>query len=188
MSSTISSTSTCSRLRLSILRCSLLVHDSHPLENRQSYHCILCLFWFDFVTWGIPTSTDWEQGQRVLDMENDARLDRNKKRALETASPNLNGTDHQTVIPSAYGAKVLKNPDTLVKEYENSVYTNYTKEKTFIREVAVALGIPREKFKDKSSQYATINSSSTRRNRKTAQMLCRRWRQGRLQAISIQKR
>ncbi|MDD6687357.1 hypothetical protein, partial [Sodaliphilus pleomorphus] len=82
MSSTISSTSTCSRLRLSILRCSLLVHDSHPLENRQSYHYMLCLFWFDFVTWGIPTSTDWEQGQRVLDMANDALFDRNKKRAL----------------------------------------------------------------------------------------------------------
>ena len=140
---------------------------------------------FDFVTWGIPTSTDWEQGQRVLDMANDALLDRNKKRALETASPNLNGTDHQTVISSAYGAKVLNHLDTLVKEYENSVYT---KEKTFIAEVANALGIPREKFKDKSSQYATINSSSKRRNRKTAQMLCRRWRQGRLQAISTQKR
>ncbi|MDD6474794.1 MAG: hypothetical protein PUF74_04630 [Sodaliphilus pleomorphus] len=130
-------------------------------------------------------STDWKQGQRVLDMANDARLDRNKKRALETASPNLNGTDHQTVIPSAYGAKILNHLDTLVKEYKNSVYT---KEKTFIAEVADALGIPREKFKDKSIQYATINFSSTRRNRKTAQMLCRRWRQGRLQAISIQKR
>ena len=121
----------------------------------------------------------------MLDMENDALFDKNKKRALETVSPNLNGTDHQTVIPSAYGAKVLNHLDTLVKEYENSVYT---KEKTFIAEVADALGIPREKFKDKSSQYATINSSSTRRNRKTAQMLCRRSRQGRLQAISIQKR
>ena len=72
MSSTISSTSTCSRLRLSILRCSLLVHVSHPLEIRQSYHCMLCLFWFDFATWGIPMSTDWEQGQQVLDMANDA--------------------------------------------------------------------------------------------------------------------
>ena len=61
---------------------------------------------FDFVTWGIPTSTDWEQGQRVLDMENDALFDKNKKRALETAAPNQNGTDHQTVISSACGAKV----------------------------------------------------------------------------------
>ena len=185
MSSTISSTSTCSRLRLSILRCSLLVHDSHPLEIRQSYHCMLCLFWFNFVTWGIPTSTDWEQGQRVLNMANDALFYKNKKRALETASLSQKETDQPTVVPSAYGAKVLNNLDTLVKEYENSVYT---KEKTFIGEVADALGIPREKFKDKSSQYAAINSSSTRRNRKTAQMLCRRWRQGRLQAISIQKR
>jgi uncharacterized protein with von Willebrand factor type A (vWA) domain len=140
---------------------------------------------FDFVTWGIPTSTDWEQGQRVLDLVNDALLDRNKKRALETASLSQKETDQPTVVPSADGAKVLNNLDTLVKEYENS---SYTKEKTFIREVADALGIPREKFKDTTSQYATINSSSTRRNRKTAQMLYRRWRQGRLQAISIQKR
>lgn len=105
---------------------------------------MLCLFWFDFVTWGIPTSTDWEQGQRVLDMANDARLDKNKKRALETASL---GTSPRslTAISSAYVAKVLNHLDTLVKEYENSVYT---KEKTFIREVADALGIPREKFKD----------------------------------------
>ena len=90
----------------------------------------------------------------MLDMENDALFDKNKKRALETVSPNLNGTDHQTVIPSAYGAKVLNHLDTLVKEYKNS---SYTKEKTFIAEVADALGIPREKFNDKSIQYATIN-------------------------------
>ena len=44
---------------------------------------MLCLFWFDFVTWGIPTSTDWEQGQRVLDMANDALLDKNKKEHLK---------------------------------------------------------------------------------------------------------
>lgn len=120
----------------------------------------------------------------MLDMENDALWDKNKKKALETASL---GTSSRslTAISSAYVAKVLNNLDTLVKEYENSVYT---KEKTFIAEVADALGIPREKFKDKTSQYATINSSSVRRNRKTAQMLSRRWRQGRLQAISIQKR
>lgn len=121
----------------------------------------------------------------MLDMANDALLDKNKKRALETASLSQKETDQPTVVPSADGAKVLNHLDTLVKEYENSVYT---KGKTFIAEVADALGIPREKFKDKSSQYATINSTSMRRNRKTAQMLCRRWRQGRLQAISIQKR
>ena len=102
-------------------------------------------------------STDWEQGQQVLDMANDALFDKNKKRALETASPILNGTDHQTVVPSAYGAKVLNHLDTLVKEYENS---SYTKEKTFIREVADALGIPREKFKDTSSQYATFETKN----------------------------
>ena len=96
---------------------------------------------------GLDVIDDVEEEQRVLDMANDALLDKNKKRALETVSPNLNGTDHQTVIPSADGAKVLNNLDTLVKEYENSVYT---KEKTFIGEVADSLGIPREKFKDKT--------------------------------------
>lgn len=106
---------------------------------------------------GLDVIDDVEEGQRVLDMANDALLDKNKKRALETVSPILNGTDHQTVIPSADGAKVLNNLDTLVKEYENS---SYTKEKTFIGEVAVALGIPREKFKDKSSQYATFETKN----------------------------
>lgn len=185
MNSTISSTSTCSRLRLNILRCSLLVHDSHPLEIRQSYHCMLCLFCLTLSLGVFPRAPTGSRASVCWIWRMMPFWIGIKKRALETASPNLNGTDHQTVIPSACGAKVLNHLDTLVKEYENSVYT---KEKTFIAEVADALGIPREKFKDKSIQYATINSSSTRRNRKTAQMLCRRWRQGRLQAISIQKR
>ena len=87
---------------------------------------------FDFVTWGIPMSTDWEQGQRVLDMANDALLDKNKKRALETVSPSLNGTDHQAAISSAHGTKVLNN---LATRCENSA----TQPKTFIGEVAKPL-------------------------------------------------
>ncbi len=90
-------------------------------------------------------------------MANGARLDKNKKRALETASLSQKETDQPTVIPSAYGAKVLNNLDTLVKEYEYSVYT---KEKTFIAEVADALGIPREKFNDTTSQYATFETKN----------------------------
>ena len=49
----------------------------------------------------------------MLDMENGARLDKNKKRALETVSPVLNGTDHQAAISSADGAKVLNHLDNL---------------------------------------------------------------------------
>lgn len=83
---------------------------------------MLCLFWFYFVTWGIPTSTDWEQGQRVLDMANDrAQLSKENKKAPATASVSSEEEHQPTVVASAYGAKVLNNLDTLVKEYENSV-------------------------------------------------------------------
>ena len=71
----------------------------------------------------------------MLDMENGARLDKNKKRALETASPSLNGTDHQTVVSSTLGAKVLNNLDNLATKCENSA----TQPKTFIGEVAKPL-------------------------------------------------
>ena len=104
---------------------------------------------------GIDVITEKESGQRVLDMANDARLNKNKKRALETASL---GTSSRslTVIPSADGAKVLKGLDTLVNKCENYA----TQPKTFVGDVAKALGIPIEKFKDKSSQYATFETEN----------------------------
>ena len=104
---------------------------------------------------GLDVIDDVEEGQRVLDMANDALLNKNKKRALETASL---GTSPRslTAISSADGAKVLNNLDTLVKECENSA----TQPKTFIGDVADALGIPREKFKDKSSRYVTFETKN----------------------------
>ena len=104
---------------------------------------------------GMPVIDDVEEGQQVLDMANGARLDKSKKRALETASL---GTSSRslTAISSAYGAKVLKSLDNLVNKCENSS----TQPKTFIGEVADALGIPPEKFKDKSSRYGTFETKS----------------------------
>ena len=90
------------------------------------------------------------EGQKVLDMANgkDVRLEAKRKRALETASLGANPRS-LTAISSADGVKVLKNLDNLVKNLENSP----TQPKTFIGEMAEALGID---MKDKSSKYATF--------------------------------
>ena len=99
---------------------------------------------------------DVEEGQRVLDMANDALLDKNKKRALETASPNLNGTDHQTVVSSTLGAKVLKDLDNLVNEYE---FNKGNKPNTFIGDLSRALGAQRH---GSNSEYATFETKNGR--------------------------
>ena len=104
---------------------------------------------------GIEVIDDVEEGQRVLDRANEVLLSKDKKRALETAS--LGETSRSlTVIPSALGSKILNNLDTLVTKCKNSS----TQPKTFIGEVADALGIPQERFKDKSSQYATFETKN----------------------------
>jgi hypothetical protein len=102
---------------------------------------------------GLDVIDDVEEGQRVLDTANGAQLSKENKKAPATASVSSEEEHQPTVVASADGTKVLNNLDTLVKEYENSVYT---KGKTFIGEVADALGIPREKFKDKSIKYAFL--------------------------------
>lgn len=104
---------------------------------------------------GIEVIDDEKEGQRVLDMANGARLSKDKKRALETASPNLNGTDHQTVIPSADGAKVLKNLDTLVNDFENLSNSP----KFFIGSLARALGAQKH---GSNSEYATFETKNGR--------------------------
>lgn len=102
---------------------------------------------------GISVSTDATEGQMVLDNANgDANLQA-KKRALETVSLST-VRDHQTVISSADGAKVLNNLDNLLKEYLNS---EQTKEKTFIGTVAAALEAKREGSK---SEYATFETKN----------------------------
>jgi len=104
---------------------------------------------------GIEVIDDVEEGQRVLDRANEVLLSKDKKRALETAS--LGETSRSlTAIPSALGSKILNNLDTLVTKCKNSS----TQPKTFIGEVADALGIPQERFKDKSSRYATFETKN----------------------------
>lgn len=105
---------------------------------------------------GIEVIEDTEEGQRVLDMANDVQLSKNKKRALETALLWDKSHFKGTIVSSADGAKILNGLDNLVNKCENST----TQPKTFIGDVVDALGIPREKFKDKSSRYATIETKN----------------------------
>lgn len=80
---------------------------------------------------------DDETGQRVLDMSSETQLSKSKKRTPETASPSVNGTDQQTVVSSADGAKILNHLDSVVNELEN---VSSNKRETFIGDVAKALG------------------------------------------------
>lgn len=94
-----------------------------------------------------------EMVEEVLGRD-EARLSAKQKRALETVSVQNSDEHQQTVISSADGAKILENLDTLAKEYEKNPKTN---EKTFIGEVAKALGMT---DKGKSSQYATFETKN----------------------------
>ena len=94
-----------------------------------------------------------EKAQQVLDEVNErARLSAKQKRALETASIPQKKELQQTVISSADGAKILKKLDKLAEEYDN---ISYTKEKTFVGNLAQALGAS---TKGSSSQYATFET------------------------------
>lgn len=107
---------------------------------------------------GLETFDDAETGQRVLDWMNGKgeQVSAEKKRALETASVSLDKTS-STAISSADGTKIVKKLDLLSKEYENR---NAKQTKTFIGEVADALGI---QANGKSSKYATFETKSGRR-------------------------
>ncbi|MDD5891041.1 MAG: hypothetical protein PUC72_00715 [Bacteroidales bacterium] len=97
---------------------------------------------------GIETISDTESGQRVLDKANG--LERQaKKKALETAS--LDESRSLTVVSSADGAKVLKNIDDLQQTLQEST----TQPKTFIGDVAMALGAKRD---GSGSEYATFET------------------------------
>ena len=76
----------------------------------------------------------------MLDEANDDARMQAKKRALETVSSSCKERYQQTVVSSADGAKVLKNLDKLVRDYEEN---EKTLEKTFIGTVANALGAER---------------------------------------------
>ncbi len=75
-----------------------------------------------------------------------------KKRALETASLESNSRS-LTVVSSAHGANVLKNIDSAIHMLENSSI----QPKTFIGDVAKALGAQRNNSK---SEYATFETKN----------------------------
>ena len=103
---------------------------------------------------GIDVVTDIEEGQRVLDEANSKVQMQAKKRALETASLESDSRS-LTVVPSADGAKVLKNLETTIHFFENSS----TQPKTFIGDVAKALGAKRYNSR---SEYATFETKNGR--------------------------
>ena len=104
---------------------------------------------------GLEVITDAEEGQRVLDEANgrNVRLNARKKRILETALPKEKSSFKGTVVSSIDGAKILKSLDNLVKDLEEKS----NRQKTFIGDVAKALGADR---KNKSSQYATFETQN----------------------------
>lgn len=104
---------------------------------------------------GVGASTDWETGQRVLDMVNgeNTTLSKAQKRAAETAS--LNQTEGSPAdISTADGAKVLNNLDKLAKDYNNLTTNN---RKSFLNDVAKALGAKKH---SSNSQYATFETKN----------------------------
>lgn len=92
----------------------------------------------------------------MLDEANDDARMQAKKRALETVSSSCKERYQQTVVSSADGAKVLKNLDKLVRDYEEN---EKTLEKTFIGTVANALGAQR---KGSKSEYVTFETKNGR--------------------------
>lgn len=95
-----------------------------------------------------------EEGQQVLDMANgrEVKLSAKQKRALKTASLG-NNPRSLTVVSSADGAKVLKNVDELANKLDKSA----TQPKTFIGDVAKALGAKRL---GSGSEYATFETKN----------------------------
>ena len=104
---------------------------------------------------GVDVVTDVEEGQRVLDDANGETRLQAKKRALETASVTSKEKHQPTVVSSADGAKVLKNLDKLVEDFEK--LSNQSK--FFTGAVAQALGAQR---KGSKSEYATFETKNGR--------------------------
>lgn len=110
---------------------------------------------------GIEVVTDEAEGQRVLDAANRAAdvLDEMKKRnqQQETALPEDESSFKGTAISSADGAKVIKNLDTLAKESEN---ISTAKKRTFLGDIADALGAKRYGSKSRYLTVETINGNA----------------------------
>lgn len=93
-----------------------------------------------------------EEALETTDHVQFMRMGGKKKSTLETASPD--NQDHQSVVSSADGAKVLNDLDNLVKEYEIS---KGNKPNTFIGDVSKALGAKRQ---GSASEYASFETKS----------------------------
>lgn len=110
---------------------------------------------------GIEVVTDEAEGQRVLDAANRAAdvLDEMKKRnqQQETALPEVESSFKGTAISSADGAKIIKNLDTLAKESEN---ISTAKKRTFLGDIADALGAKRYGSKSRYLTIETINGNA----------------------------
>lgn len=93
-----------------------------------------------------------EDGQRVLDMANDAdvRFGAKQKRALETATMADKSTNKATVISSADGAKVQNNLEKLAENYNN----RSNRVKGFITDLSQALNLEQHE----ASHYGTFET------------------------------
>ena len=93
-----------------------------------------------------------EDGQRVLDMANEAdvRFGAKQKRALETATIAEQSTNNATVVSSADGAKVQKILETLADNYEK----RSNKTRGFITDLSRSLGL----VQHEASQYGTFET------------------------------
>ena len=101
---------------------------------------------------GMDAQLDDKVGQRVLDMANerDVKLNAKQKRALETATMADESTSKATVVSSADGAKIQKNLETLVGNYENRP----NKTRGFITDLSRSLGL----VQHEASQYGTFET------------------------------
>ena len=102
---------------------------------------------------GVNVVTDNAVAQRVLDMENVARLSRRKRRALETVSVISKETHQPTVVSSADGANVLKKLDSTIEKYDNLS----NRSNTFIGDVASAIGATNHGSQSQYVTFETVN-------------------------------
>lgn len=102
---------------------------------------------------GIKVNTAKEEGQKALDKYNEqVKLARNKKRALDTVVPEDESSFKATAVSSADGAKVVNNLKELAKKSEN---LSLRDKKNFIGDIADALGAKMRGSKSKYAKFKT---------------------------------
>lgn len=100
----------------------------------------------------LTTEQAREELAKMEDEESNAMLSKKQKRALETASLSQS-EDHPTVVSSADGANVLQR----LKETKEKLLNISNKSKTFIGDIAKALGAKRH---NSNSEYATFETKN----------------------------